>query len=49
MGMDVIGLKPTSKEGEYFRNNVWWWGPLADYCMEVAPDNYGEVQTLAQQ
>ena len=38
MGMDVLGRKPTSKEGEYFGNNVWWWGPLADYCMEVAPD-----------
>ena len=38
MGMDVIGRKPTSKEGEYFRNNVWWWRPLADYCIEVAPD-----------
>ena len=38
MGMDVIGRKPTSKEGEYFRNNVWWWRPLADYCMRVAPD-----------
>ena len=22
MGMDVFGRKPTSKEGEYFRNNV---------------------------
>jgi hypothetical protein len=37
MGMDVIGLKPTSATGEYFRNNVWWWRPLADYCLEVAP------------
>jgi hypothetical protein len=38
MGIDVIGRKPTSKEGEYFRNNVWWWRPLADYCMEIALD-----------
>jgi hypothetical protein len=38
MGMDVVGLKPTTQEGECFRNNVWWWRPLADYCMKVAPD-----------
>ncbi len=36
--MDVSGKKPTSKTGEYFRNNVWWWRPLADYCLTVAPD-----------
>jgi len=38
MGMDVIGQNPTNKEGEYFRNNVWWWHPLADYCVEIAPE-----------
>ena len=38
MGMDVCGRKPTSDEGEYFRNNVWWWRPLADYCVRIAPD-----------
>lgn len=38
MGMDVIGQNPTSKEGEYFRNSVWGWQPLAEYCIEVAPD-----------
>lgn len=32
MGMDVYGNKPTSKVGEYFRNNVWFWHPLWDYC-----------------
>jgi hypothetical protein len=36
--MDVYGRKPTGKEGEYFRNNAWWWHPLADYCMEIAPE-----------
>lgn len=35
MGMDVYGLKPKSKVGEYFRNNVWWWHPLWDYCCFV--------------
>lgn len=45
MGMDVIGKcavpKPVGEDGkpvgEYFRNNVWWWRPLATYCVEVAP------------
>lgn len=36
--MDVIGRNATTKEGEYFRNNVWWWRPLAEYIIEVAPD-----------
>jgi hypothetical protein len=38
MGMDVCGRNPSSKEGEYFRNNVWRWHPLAKYCQEIAPD-----------
>jgi len=38
MGMDVFGKQPTSKSGEYFRNNAWWWRPLADYACEVAPE-----------
>ena len=29
------GLGATSKTGVYFRNNVWWWRPLANYVMEV--------------
>ena len=24
--------------GHYFRNNVWWWRPLWDYCYQVADD-----------
>lgn len=35
MGMDVIGRNPTNKVGEYFRNNVWWWHPLWQYCCAV--------------
>ena len=38
MGMDIHGKNPTGKCGAYFRNNVWWWHPLADYCITVAPD-----------
>lgn len=38
MGMDVSGKYPTTEAGKYFRNNVWWWRPLAEYCCEVAPE-----------
>lgn len=38
MGMDVYGKAPRSKHGEYFRNNIWWWPPLARFCQEVAPE-----------
>ena len=43
MGMDVMGKNPKSERGEYFRNNVWWWRPLWDYCCEVAPDLCNDV------
>lgn len=35
MGMDVFGVAPRNETGEYFRNNVWWWRPLWDYCEQV--------------
>lgn len=38
MGMDVYGKAPKSEKGEYFRNNVWYWRPLWDYCNVVAED-----------
>jgi hypothetical protein len=38
MGMDVVGNNPTTEAGEYFRNNVWWWRPLWNYCREVSPE-----------
>ncbi len=38
MGMDVFGVAPTTPAGEYFRNNVWWWRPLWQYCTQTAPD-----------
>ncbi len=37
MGMDIIGRNPKTAAGKYFRNNVWWWHPLWNYCCEVAP------------
>jgi hypothetical protein len=42
MGMDVYGAKPKTETGSYFRNNVWWWHPLWDYCCDVAIDLIGE-------
>lgn len=38
MGMDVIGVKPKNEKGEYFRNNVWWWRPLAGFIRDTYPD-----------
>ena len=43
MGMDVMGRKPKSEKGEYFRNNVWWWRPLWNYVEFIAPDLVGDV------
>ena len=40
MGMDVVGRKNPDA---YFRNNVWWWRPLWDYCVKIAPELCGEV------
>jgi hypothetical protein len=37
MGMDVYGKRPTTEAGKYFRNNVWWWRPLADYVTTEGP------------
>jgi hypothetical protein len=38
MGFDVYGRNAKTKTGEYFRNNVWWWRPLWEFCVFVAPD-----------
>lgn len=38
MGMDVFGVSPKTQTGEYFRNNVWWWRSLWEYCCQVAPE-----------
>ena len=38
MGMDVYGSQPTSETGEYFRNNIWWWRPLWNYCEEIGKE-----------
>jgi hypothetical protein len=38
--MDVYG-----KSGNYFRNNVWYWHPLWDYCLNIAPKIAGKVES----
>ena len=38
MGMDVYGTDPKNEKGEYFRNNVWYWHPLWEYCQEQHSD-----------
>ncbi len=37
MGMDVYGVEPQNETGKYFRNNIWWWRPLANYIQSAAP------------
>jgi len=44
MGMDVFGTNPTEEKGAYFRNNVWWWHPLWDYCLNLHPDLCEKVE-----
>lgn len=41
MGVDLYGQKPTSKVGQYFGNGWYFWHPLADYCITIAPDTCG--------
>lgn len=38
MGMDVFGKNPKNETGKYFRNNIWYWRPLADLCVTLAPE-----------
>ena len=33
MGFDLYGRKAKNEKGKYFRNNVWWWRPLACYVL----------------
>lgn len=38
MGFDICGIEPETTDGEYFRNNVWWWHPLWDYVVATCSD-----------
>ncbi len=39
MGTDVFGVEPLTKEGEYFRANIFSWGPivalLSNTCSKI--------------
>lgn len=35
MGMDVYGRDPKSKDGEYFRANVWSWRPIHELIQKT--------------
>lgn len=45
MGFDLNGIKPNAEVGIYFRNNVWWWRPLAEYVMAICEDIFLEGET----
>jgi hypothetical protein len=32
----------TNNPGYYFRNNVWWWRPLADYVLQLMANMFSE-------
>ncbi|MBA3481434.1 MAG: hypothetical protein H0T51_06425 [Pirellulales bacterium] len=34
----MYGKKPSAEVGEYFRANVWGWGPLAEYVTDQFPE-----------
>ena len=38
MGFDLGGLDPVNKDGEHFRNNVWWWRKLWEFTTIVCAD-----------
>ena len=44
MGMDVYGKNASADVGEYFRNNVWWWRPLWQFCDIAAPSICSQVK-----
>jgi len=35
MGMDIYGVNAKQKNGEYFRNNIWYWHNLWDYAYQI--------------
>ena len=38
MGFDVFGIRPENEQGIYFRNSIWWWPRLWDYCCFITPE-----------
>jgi hypothetical protein len=46
MGFDLNGIAPHTEKGIYFRNNVWWWRPLAEYVLAVCDDIIPESERM---
>tara|TARA_B100001245_G_C22852849_1_gene409979 strand:+ start:458 stop:823 length:366 start_codon:yes stop_codon:yes gene_type:complete len=44
MGFDIEGIASTEAVGEYFRNNVWWWRPMAGAIESTCSDLLTEKQ-----
>lgn len=44
MGMDVIGRAPTGKAGEEFCRNIFRWPPVAELCIDTAPEVCGKCE-----
>ena len=44
MGYDLSGIKAKNEKGEYFHNNIWWWGSLREYVLEFAADSLGDEE-----
>jgi hypothetical protein len=38
MGVDIYGRAPRSEAGRYFGINWGGWRPIAEHCIEIAPD-----------
>jgi hypothetical protein len=37
MGMDILGVEPLSKDGEYFRASIWSWVPITHILRTICP------------
>lgn len=46
MGFDLYGLNATSENGDYFRNNCWWWRPLWEFVCTHCNDILTEKQQI---
>ena len=56
MGFDIVAVKPKNDHA-YFRNNVWWWRPLWQYCRmcdlitekQFERGNYNDGHTISKE
>ena len=43
MAMDISGLNPTDKVGEYFRASIWTWYPLVEVMKVTCSDFMSDI------